>query len=218
MILILTPHILGWFGIIHAPQERSWAVASIEIGLTLSLFPIILVGGVAEHALREFWLRARGLQATLTGTDPDRFGVLMFKYYGQQLRRYLLILAGISGAAFILFRAGVNSGYLSNSVQLSGLEAAEYIFNAGLIAYWLIGWGVFNCMFCVTLARPALAWRAVVIGIVTMLIVGVALSFSITFVYAALAFIAGGAAFAAVSFLAVRKLFESASYYYFSSF
>ena len=142
----------------------------------------------------------------------------MFKDYGQQLRRYLLILAGISGAAFILFRAGVNSGYLSNSVRLSGLEAAEYIFNAGLIAYWLIGWGVFNCMFCVTLARPALAWRAVVIGMVTMLIVGVALSFSINFVYAALAFIAGGAAFAAVSFLAVRKLFESASYYYFSSF
>ena len=218
MIFILTPHILGWFGIIHAQQERSWAVASVEVGLTLSLIPVILVGGVGEHALRLFWLRARELQATLPGTDPDRFGAILVKSYWQQLRRYLAILTGISLVAYILFRASISSGLLSSRVQLPSLEAAEYIFNASLIAYWLIGWGLFNCMFCVTMARPGLAWRAVVIGLVTMLIVGVVLSLSINFVYAALAFIAGGAAFVAVSSLAIRHLFESASYYYFSSF
>lgn len=97
-------------------------------------------------------------------------------------------------------------------------DSMESIFDLSLIAYALLGWGVFNCMFVVTLARPQQALRAVVLAMIATVAVGVPLTFGLSFSYAVVAFAAGAMAFTVASFVATRNLLRSADYSYISSF
>ena len=218
MILILVPHVMGWYGMRGEQQAGAWVIASVEIGLVLSLFPLTLAGGVAEHAFRLVWLQAGDAQKTTSGAESDRFRISLSQSYRRQLRRYLAILFGCSLAALLIFRASISWGASSLWLPLSDLGAVEFIFEVSLIAYWLVGWGAFNCMFCVNLARPGMALRAVGWGMGVLLIVGIPLSFAINFAYVAVAFVIGAAVFAIASGRAMRQLLQSADYFYFSSF
>ncbi len=218
MVFILLPHVLGWMGALAAGDERMWAVNSLEVGLTLSLAPIILSGGVAEHAARLFWGRALAGQAATPGDDPGRFGRLLTEFYWQQLRRYLIVLASTSIAAYAALRVALSTGLLASWLRLSSLGAMQFVFQASLVAYFLLGWGLFNCMFSVTLARPELALRAVKVGMVVTVITGLPLALGVNYSYAAIAFIAGALAFVVASSWTINQVFKAADYYYFSSF
>jgi glycosyltransferase involved in cell wall biosynthesis len=217
MVFILIPHLLGWFGVLGMGQERGWALSSVEVGLVLSLPPIILCSGIAEHALRQFWLRARAAQPITPGSDPRRFGFVLTELYRRQLERYLIVLAGTSAMAYVVFQLALSSGLLASWLRLSSLDATRFFFYISLIVYGLLGWGQFNGAFCVTLARPTLALRAVMLGMGIVVVTGVPLSLGLNFTYAAIAFIAGAITFVAVSSWNVKKVLESADYYYFSS-
>ena len=217
-LLILLPHLLGWLGALGPGQDRLGAMNGIEMGLTLALLPMALAGGVAERTLRLFWGQAKLVQAAVQGHDPRQFGEALIRFYRQKLQLYLAILAGGSFAAYLSFQAAWSAGLLNRWLQLSDLNTAAFVFRASLIAYCLLGWSSFNCMFAITMGRPRQPLRAALIGIVTLLVVGIPLSLGLHFSYAALAFIAGTAAFAWVSTRSTRQLLRSADYYYFSSF
>ena len=196
-------------------QERGWALSSVEVGLILSLPPLILSSGVAEHALRQFWLRALAAQAITPGCDPRRFGSVLTEFYRQQLERYLMVLAGTSAMVYVVFQLALSSGLLASWLRLSSLDTTRFFFYISLIIYGLLGWGQFNSAFCVTLGRPTLALRAVILGIGIVIVTGVPLSLGLNFTYAALAFIAGAITFVAASSRTVKKVLESAEYYTF---
>ena len=217
MVFVLFPHLLGWCGALYAGQERAWALTSIEVGLILSLPPIILASGVVEHALRQFWLQALAAQPATPGSDPRRFGSVLKEFYRQQLERYLLVLVCTSAAMYVVFQVALNTGLLATWLGTSSLEVVQYFFYIGLIAYGLLGWGQFNNAFCVTLALPTLALRAVIIGFGSVIAIGVPLSLGLNFAYAAIAFLAGAIIFVIVSAQAVKKVLESADYYYYSA-
>jgi hypothetical protein len=217
MIIVIAPHILGWFGMRGEHEARAWVMTSVEIGLVLSLFPLTLVGGVAEHAFRLVWLQIRDAQKVISGTDSHRFSDIMTQAYRRQRRLYLTILFVCSLIAFLLFRASVSLGLFSLWLPSYSLEAVEFIFDVSLVAYWLVGWGALNCMFCVNLARPAMALRAAAWGTCVLLIVGIPLS-QIHFTLSAVAFLVGAAAFAVAAAFEMRRLRQSADYYYFASF
>ena len=218
MVFILLPHVLGWLGAAGMNQERMSAVASLEAGLTLSLPPVVLAGGVAEHALRLFWLRAREAQAAVPGNDLRRFGRTLSELYDRQLQSYLAVSSVCGLAILVVFHVALGTGSLQQWLQVRDLATLVFVFHASLIAYFLVGWGLFNCMFCVTLARPGLALRAVLIAMAVMVITGIPLSMGINLGYAAVAFIFGAAAFVVASRRATSLVLESADYYYFSSF
>jgi hypothetical protein len=218
MIFILVPHALGWYGMRGEQQTGAWVIASVEIGLVLSLFPLTLAGGAAEHAFRLVWLQAGDAQKAISGAEPDRFAISLSKSYRRQLRRYLSILFGCSLVVLLVFRAGISLGWLSIWIPFSDFAAVEFIFEVSLIAYWLVGWGAFNCMFCVNLARPGMALRAVVWGMSALLVVGIPLSVGINFTFIAVAFVIGAVVFAAASARAMRQLLQSADYFYVTSF
>jgi hypothetical protein len=217
MVFILIPHLLGWFGALGMGQERGWALSSVEVGLILSLPPLILSSGVAEHTLRQFWLRALAAQAITPGRDHRQFGSVLTEFYRQQLERYLIVLASTSAMVYIVFQLALGSGLLASWLPSSSLNATRFFFYIGLIIYGLLGWGLFNSAFCVTLARPTLALRAVLLGIGIVVVTGVPLSLGVNFSCAAIAFIAGAITFVVASSWAVKKVLESADYYYFSS-
>jgi hypothetical protein len=217
-LLILLPHLLGWLGALGPGQDRLGAMNGIEMGLTLALLPMALAGGVAERTLRLFWGQTKLVQAAVQGHDPRQFGEALIRFYRQKLQLYLAIVAGGSLAAYLLFQAAWSAGLLNRWLQLSDLNTAAFVFRASLIAYCLLGWSSFNCMFAITMGRPRQPLRAALVGIVTLLVVGIPLSLGLHFSYAALAFIAGTAAFAWASTRSTRQLLRSADYYYFSSF
>ncbi len=199
MLFIIIPHVFGWLGVLEPGQPRLWAVTSVEAGLTLALVPIILVGGVTEHTLREFWRFAPQAQANTPGTDVSQFWHALTRFYGRYWRLYMLVLTALSVAVFGAVSMAFRSGLIERWIALPDSTQIMRFFVAGLCINWLIGAGLFNCVFCITLGRPWLAVRAVALAIAVTVIVGAPLSFLLNFSLATVAFICGAIAFALAS-------------------
>jgi hypothetical protein len=211
------PHLLGWFGALAEGEGRQWAVINLEVGLSLSLPPLLLASGVSERTLRQFWAHALVAQHDTPGQTPGQFGTFLEAFYRWHLRRYLIVLGVLSGAMLGLFRLALVSGLLATWVGYDKLDLVERLFLVSLFAYWLIGWGLFNCIFPLTLARPQLATRAVAAAVAITLLIGLPLSLGVHFMYAAGAMILGSVTYVVVSSRVVHRVFVSAHYYYYSS-
>jgi hypothetical protein len=217
-VLPFLPHPIGWLGALGAGETRPWAVINIEAGLTLSLPPLILASGDAERTLRTFWAEAQSAQGRIPGHAPGQFGRSMRGFYARHLGRYLIVLAALSGVAFGLFRLAQASGVLTSWLGLDGVELVESLFLISLVSYWLLGWGLFNCMLPLSLARPRLAMQAVGPAVAVTLLAGLPLSLGLHFSYAAVALLFGGATFVVASTRSVAHVLDSADYYYYSAY
>jgi hypothetical protein len=217
-MLPFLPHPLGWLGALGAGDERSGAVINLEAGLTLSLPPLILASGVTERTLRKFWAEALAAQSRTPGYAPSQFGHGLNEFYKAHLRRYLIVLGILSGVTFGLFKMAQASGLLASWLGYDRLDLVENLFLMSLLSYWLLGWGLFNCMFPVSLARPHLATRAVAPAIAVTILTGVPLSLGLHFSYAAAALMLGAVAFVAASSRLTGQVLESADYYYYSAY
>jgi hypothetical protein len=213
MVFILVPHLIGWTGALEPGQSRLGAGTGLEVGLTLALGPIILVGGVAERAARLFWSHNRVNQTLIHGSQAEAFGQTLFNFYRRHLARYLLALLAVSVVAYAGYFAVQQWSPLGR-----GYENATYFFVLGIIGYLVLAWGLFNSLFAIALGRPVFALKALVVALLLTVAVGVPLSLSFSYMFAAVSFIVGAAAYGAVTFWEVLRLCRSADYYYFSSF
>jgi hypothetical protein len=194
------------------------AVISLEAGLSLSLPPLILASGVAERTLRQFWTEALAAQRRTVANNPDQFGAILHDFYARHLRRYLIVLGALSVATYVLFRLALVTGLLASWTGFNELDMVERLFLVGLAGYWLLGWGLFNCMFPITLARPTRAMRSIGPGIALTVLSGVPLSLGVHFTYAAVALIIGSMAYVIASWRQTRHVLQSAHYYYYSAY
>jgi hypothetical protein len=213
MVFILVPHLIGWTGALEPGQSRLGAGTGLEVGLTLALGPIILVGGVAERAARLFWSHNRVNQTLIHGSQAEAFGQSLFNFYRRHLARYLLALLAVSVVAYAGYFAVQQWSPLGR-----GYENATYFFVLGIIGYLVLAWGLFNSLFAIALGRPVFALKALLVALLLTVAVGVPLSLSFSYMFAAVSFIVGAAAYGAVTFWEVLRLCRSADYYYFSSF
>jgi hypothetical protein len=198
MVLILLPHLFGWLGELPVGQTRASAITITEVGLTLSMPPLILAYGVAEHALRQFWQRASIVQAGTPGTDPDRFGAALIRFAAHQRTIYMTTLAVLTIVAHFILRAAFTNGWLSSWLYLPDPYQLLFVLDVSLMAYWLLGIGLFNCMFAVTLGRAPVALNSVVWAFLGTLIVGIGLC-ELNFAFAAVAFLVGALIFSLLS-------------------
>lgn len=217
-ILPFLPHPLGWFGALAEGEGRISAVISLEAGLSLSLPPLILASGVAEHTLRQFWTEALAAQRGTFANNPDQFGAILHDFYERHLRRYLIVLGALSVATYVMFRLALATGLLTSWIGFNDLDMVERLFLVGLAGYWLLGWGLFNCMFPITLARPRRAMRSIGPAIALTVLTGVPLSLGVHFTYAAIALIIGSMAYVIASSRQTRHVLQSAHYYYYSAY
>jgi polysaccharide biosynthesis protein PelF len=216
MLLILVPHVVGWVGALGAGQTRQLALASIEGGLTLALLPLALTGGVLEHDSRLFWRRLAVLLEKTPGHNPQEHNVALMAFYGKRRLHYIAVLAIASLVVALVFRAAANAGTLAAWLGLTDLIHVAFFFSTGLVAYGVIGYGIFNCMFCVTLARPT--WAAMSVGLgIAMVLLGAPLSLGLHFAYSAIVFVLSALAFAMLSQYMTNRVLASADYFYVSS-
>ncbi len=211
MAFILLPHILGWLGALGIDQVRSWAVTSVEIGLTASMPPLIIANGVAEHALRRFWRHAPALQAQTAGDNVAQFRTALVKFYWHYAKVYLAALTILSLGTHLLFPLVVDAGIIERWLHLPNAAQLIFIFNAGLIAYGLLGLGIFSCMFCITVGAPQLAMQAVGWGLMTTLLIGIPLS-GMHYTFSALAFICGAIVFVIAAWKMCNRVLQSSDY------
>jgi hypothetical protein len=217
MLLVLLPHLFGWLGAQRDAQPL-WALSSLEVGLMLSMPPTMLAAGVAEHTLRLFWRHAEKAQHDTPSDDLRRFGSNLTRFFYRRLAVYLFALAIVSLVAYALFRVVLGTGVLAGWVSPSYIDALQFIFLAGLVGYFFLAWGVFNCMFNLTLAQPGGATRSVCIAIVALAVTGIPLALSLNFKFVVLASVIGAVVFVLASLRSTLQMLKSAEYHYYTSF
>ncbi|MBV8528816.1 MAG: GT4 family glycosyltransferase PelF [Candidatus Dormibacteraeota bacterium] len=215
MILVLIPHGLAWAASVHSGYANvSARISSVETSLTLPLVPVFLAGGVAEHAARAFWAWAQSSQRRTTTADVRRFARRFARFYMHHAAMYLLWLGIASILAVVVFQVFVSNGVLEQWLGERGAQDAIVMFRAALIAYGLLGWGLFNCLYFMCLGRPYFAVRAVLAGILVAVAAGAYPAALGDVTFAAVAFAIGAAAFLLVSLWGVRQLVIRADYHY----
>ncbi|MFN8474394.1 MAG: GT4 family glycosyltransferase PelF [Anaerolineae bacterium] len=218
MIFILTPHVIGWIDAARGGMLQWGAITSLELGLTLSLPPIMIAGGVIEHALRIFWRRALAVQSETPAGESERFREALKELYRRQLGRYLVALTLVSAGVLAMFQISLSSGRLESWFGIASPVTLSTVFYCGLIAYALVGWGLFNSTFSITLNLPGVATRGIVAGIIVAALVGLLLAVQVDYRYTVISFIVGALVFVVVSSANVTRLLRSADYHYFASF
>jgi hypothetical protein len=190
MVLFLLPHVLGWFGGLATGEVRAMAITSIEIGMTLAMPPLILVSGVAEHALRLFWRVAPAAQETTPGEHVALFQERLVDFYRRHRMNYAITLITLNILFMIGFWIASDMGMWAQWPTLSDTSPASFIFDTSLIA---------------------LLW-----GIAVTILVGAPLC-AISYQYSAVAFIFGSAAFAISSWRMVGQVLKLMDYHFAST-
>jgi len=213
MLFVLVPHVLGWAGIIEREQERLSVITHFELGMTAALIPFMLVGGIAEHAIHLFWQVIGSALKTTPATDRQRFNHVLRHHYRWQLTIYLVALTAVSVVGYAVFQSCLDRGLLSSWLPSANADNVTFVFLVSLAAYWLLGWGVFNCVHLITLAQPVRAAWCVGIGIAVLVVGGVPLTLVYGFMAAPVAWVGAGLAFVVTSSWAATGLLHSADYY-----
>ena len=217
MVFLLEVHVLGWLGTPTAGQSRLDAFTALEVALTLALPPVILASGVAERTLRLFWRHAAVRQEQVAARHVRRYGQALVDFHKRRLLVYLLVSAALAVGMLVAFELALRSGALGDWVALPDPGATEFVFVAALIAFWLVGWAQFNCMFVLNLGRPEQAFRPVLLAMVVAAATGIPLG-AAAFDYTALAFVAGSAFFVWASARNCRRVLAAADHHYATAF
>jgi hypothetical protein len=217
MALVLLPHVLAWAAAIRSEPNGLTAATSFEVALTVSLIPIVVTGGLAERSARLFWLSARSALREATIARPQAFAEAMLRFYATQMIRYFAVLVTVSALAYAAFSTSAGSEAIGRLVPATNASLVQVLFAGSLVAYALLGWGLFNCIFIIGLGRPQDATRALKAGLVGTLVAGAPLAFGFHFGYAVFAFGAGALVFALSSFSAAHELLASADHRYYAS-
>lgn len=217
MIFFVMPHLLSWPGLLPPRMSRATAIGMVEHWLALGLPPLLFATGLAELAAGAFWRRASSTQGTTPGGEPGRFGrVVLRSLYLPHLGGLLVVLSITSAGTWLLLESGAAAS-LSPWLSAPDGSQAQLIFNGALVAYALLGWGLFNCTFTLSLARPQLALGDLLPAALVALAVGIPLSIELGFGYAVIGFAAGSLVLVLTSSRTAWTLLRSADYHYFAS-
>ena len=218
VVLVLSGHISGWLGATPPGVDRMVGVTAVEVGLTIALGGAILAGGVAERTIARFWRLVKVYQLEASPAQPGQFSGHMRAFFGREFLRFAVILSLCSllvTGVVLLFVAWSRA---HGTAVLPWTHETSMILALGVIGYGIMALGVFQCMFMITLSRPGMANRAVMIGIATTLTVGVIAGQLALYPYSALGVVIGSLAFALAARSSLQHLMRHADYFYFASF
>ena len=210
--LILAGHVICWMAVLPAGTPRIVAVTATEAGLTLALMGYILAGGVAEHTIGRFWRMIQTFQRQVTPGQASKFRAAVRDFFFREQAQFAVALL-LCNCLVVVLLAGILHWRL-----LPWSSWTTTVFALGLCGYGLIGLGVFDCMFMVTLSRPSMATRSLALGIIATLITGLVLGRNVGYAWTALAVVAGGLVFLISAHWQLHRMLEQMDYCYYASF
>jgi hypothetical protein len=199
-LLIIEPHLLGWFG--RSATGRLRTLNTFELSLDLALAPLLCATVVLGPIARSFWRFAEE-----QGHSGERCS--LSSAIEREYRARLLLYAGVLGSVSLVDSAAYEIARLLGALS----TASSMIFFAGLAGFFLIGIGQFVCLVLVGFSRPAAALTPLAVGIAVLTIIGIPAAL-IDFRGGALAFACGAAAFCAAALIEGRRVLRSADYHY----
>jgi polysaccharide biosynthesis protein PelF len=208
--LVFAPHAAGWvtatFSVDNGPT-----FVQFELGLLLALLPLLVATGVAERAIREFWVFGARRQLRTDGLHPAGFSRDLQALFRDSLRRYAItMVATATGVCFVVVKSVLGDLPAPDTIADPGLVAPLL---AGSVGYCALGLGQFSATFLLSLARPRVAVNAAATGLLVMFGTS-ALLFDLGTTGALVAFPLGAAAFAASSLIGVTTLLRRADHAY----
>jgi hypothetical protein len=213
IIFLLIPQAAIWLSG-RAAHGQINSISGIELGLTLALLPLIMAVPVAEHALLMLSGKSGEMLSSTPADHLGWFGETLAAFHRGRLYFYLAHVFVLSLISAGLFALCVSYGWLDPlGIHLDSSIEGSFAISMG--GYLLMGWGQFNCMFALALARPFLAVRSVLISVIVG--VGATLILIIPGVRSGAALgvlVAESAAFAVASSIAVHRLFSKADFHY----
>jgi hypothetical protein len=218
VLFILSGHIPGWLGRLPAKVERVDALATIEMGLTLALSAYILVSGVAERTMAHFWERVQPYQRRTSVSDAEAFNESVEAFYRRERMQFLRALLICNLLVVFAGLVGLWIGNRTGWSILTWTPAASLVAFSGLVGYALMAFGVFNCMFMITLSRPRSVLRGLILGMLVTLVMGWVVGRIAWYPHATLSIPVGSLVFLLVSRQQLGKLLSHADYYYYASF
>jgi len=218
VVFVLSGHLGGWAGALRTEAAPLQGVATIEIGLTVALISYMLAGGVAENTMRRFWRRIKVYQSGTSQAGPDAFNRALWDFFVGEQARYLIALSlcsylvASSVLAMVQFSAGPGVAVLPWSAETTA------VFLIGQAGYFLMGIGVFSCMFMITLSQPGRALGALARGTAATAAVGLAIALVLPYQYTVFSVVAGGLVFAISARVTLRAMLADADHAYYASF
>ena len=206
VVMFASIHIIGWIAADFSRPE----VATLEVGLFLTLGPVIFGAGHAERGVRLFWIRAAELQAGTPLTRAVEFNGGLWAYFSLHMRRYLAVVASLSLLTAIglevLIRRGVITGV--------DLQSFRIVVATSLVAYTMLGWGQYCSAYGLALARWGDQILAIGIGTVVTLISSVLIADRLGYAAVALGLAVGAGLYGVLSLSATRRALAMADHLY----
>lgn len=218
VVLVLSGHISGWLGATPPGVDRMTAVTATEVGLTIALAGVILAGGVAERTVARFWRLVKVYQLKTSPTQPAEFCRQMQAFYRREYLRYAGVLTLCSAVVTITALVLLSRTQTGSKAILPWTAETQMILVLGVVGYGIMALGIFQCMFMITLSRPGMATKAILIGIATTLIVGALAGRTMLYPYSTLGIVCGSLAFALAARQNLRHIMNNTDYYYYASF
>jgi hypothetical protein len=203
-------HVIGWVGAEAAMPE----VATLEMGLFLTLGPVMLGAGLSERALRLFWLRAGQLQATTKISQAGTFNSQLTALFRTRMRAYVIAISAMSLLTVLILESLLSIGVLTSWVPSLDVPVFRLVYMASLVGFGLLGWAQFAAMHGLALTR----WRgplgAIAVGTVVTIAVGIAAVSAFGYGASPLGLVAGAAAYAALGLRSTMRVLPSVDHIY----
>lgn len=218
VICVLAGHVGGWIGRLPAGMARPQGLAASELALTLALTGYILVGGVAERTMRRFWQRVNIYQKQVLADNPRTFGDTLRDFIKRERTRFVWALSLCSALVLVIIVGAASAAPDGILLGLRWDPATLFIFVTGLIGYGILAFGVFDCMFIITLSRPLYALAALGIGTLATLVISIIAGILVSYAYGALGVPLGSLVFSLFARRYLTRIIRYADYYYYASF
>ena len=204
----------GWLARLPAGWTRPQAVSAVEIAHLVSLATLVLTQGITEYALRSFWPVIQAVQRQVVAGDQRAISAAVWRFL-HRAERMLLLAQGalallLAGLAVWLWRIADLTPLLGSIVPVVML--------ANLLGYSLLAWGLLGCSFLVTLARPWLAARALLIASIVQAGSSLLLGQVGTFETAMGGTVIGGACLVLLTQSALARLLQQGDYALYQAF
>lgn len=218
VICVLAGHVGAWIGKLPEGMSRLQGLATSELALTLALTGYILVGGVAERTMRRFWQRVNIYQEQVVADNPRTFGATLHDFVKRERAQFVWALSVCSAAILAIVVGAVSASPNRVLLGLQWDSTTLFVFIAGLAGYSILAFGVFDCMFIITLSRPLYALSALGMGTMATLVISIAAGVFISYAYGALGVFFGSLVFLLFARRYLTRIIRYADYYYYASF
>jgi hypothetical protein len=210
VVMFASIHLIGWMSAAFSRPE----VTTLELGLFLTLGPVIVGAGHAERGVRLFWIRAAALQAGTPLTRAPEFNRGLSEYFSRSMRRYVGIVAGLSLLTVIVLEVLIQTGVMARLVPGVDLDSFRIVATTSVVAYAILGWGQYCSAYGLALARWGGQILAIGTGTVCTLTSAVLIADHLGYVFVALGLAVGSGVYGALALVATQRSLAMADHLY----